>query len=117
VDNGMAVAQEEVFGPVVAAIPFEDEDDAVRIANDSRYGLFATVWTRDPARGHRLAQRLQAGQVGVNTPFTARPGVPFGGYKQSGFGRELGLEALDAYLETKSVVVATGTRAANPFGV
>ena len=117
VDNAMAIAQEEVFGPVVAVIPFEDEDDAVRIANDSRYGLFATVWTGDPARGHRLAQRLKAGQIGVNTPFTARPGVPFGGYKQSGFGRELALETLDAYLETKSVLVATGTKFANPYGL
>jgi acyl-CoA reductase-like NAD-dependent aldehyde dehydrogenase len=117
VESTMAVAQEEIFGPVVAAIPFEGEDDAVRIANDSRYGLFATVWTGDPARGHRLAQRLKAGQVGVNTPFTARPGVPFGGYKQSGFGRELALETLEAYLETKSVLVATGTKPANPYGL
>jgi len=117
VQNGMSVAQEEVFGPVVAAIPFEDENDAVRIANDSRYGLFATIWTGDAARGHRLAQRLKAGQIGINTPFTARPGVPFGGYKQSGFGRELGLEALEAYLETKSVVVATSSKTPNPYGL
>ena len=117
VDNAMTVAQEEIFGPVVSVIAFEDEDDAVRIANDVRYGLFATVWTGDTARGHRLAQRLEAGQIGINTPFTVRPGVPFGGYKQSGFGRELALETLEAYLETKSVVVATGTRPANPFGL
>jgi acyl-CoA reductase-like NAD-dependent aldehyde dehydrogenase len=117
VDGSMAVAQEEIFGPVVAAIPFEDEDDAVRIANGVRYGLFATVWTGDPARGHRVAQRLQAGQVGINTPFTARPGVPFGGYKQSGFGRELALETLEAYLETKSVLVGVGPRVPNPFGL
>ena len=117
VDNAMTVAQEEIFGPVVSVIAFEDEDDAVRIANDVRYGLFATVWTGDTARGHRLAQRLEAGQIGINTPFTARPGVPFGGYKQSGFGRELALETLEAYLETKSVLVGTGTRTPNPFGL
>ena len=89
----------------------------MRIANDVRYGLFATVWTGDPARGHRLARALKAGTVGINMPYTAFPGIPFGGYKQSGFGRELALETLDLYLETKSVVVATGTRPANPFGL
>ena len=117
VDNRMAVAQEEIFGPVVTVIPFEDEKDAVRIANDTRYGLFATVWTADPARGHRLAARLKAGTVGINMPYTAFPGIPFGGYKQSGFGRELGLETLDLYLETKSVLVATSPKPYNPFGL
>jgi aldehyde dehydrogenase (NAD+)/betaine-aldehyde dehydrogenase len=81
------------------------------------YGLFATVWAGDPARGHRLARAIKAGTSGINMPYTAFPGIPFGGYKQSGFGRELGLEALDLYLETKSVVVATGTRPANPFAL
>ncbi len=117
VETRMEIAQEEVFGPVVTVIPFEDEADAVRIANDVRYGLFATVWTGDPARGHRLARAIKAGTVGINMPYTAFPGIPFGGYKQSGFGRELALETLDLYLETKSVVVATGTRPANPFGL
>jgi acyl-CoA reductase-like NAD-dependent aldehyde dehydrogenase len=117
VDHSSRVVQEEVFGPVVVAIPFEDEADAVRLANDVRYGLMATVWTGDPARGHRLAQRLQAGTVGINMPYTAFPGVPFGGYKQSGFGRELGIEALDDYLETKSVITYTGKRPTNPFGL
>ena len=117
VDNAMTIAQEEIFGPVVSVIPFEDEDDAVRIANDVRYGLFATIWTGDPARGHRLAQRLEAGQIGVNTPFTARPGVPFGGYKQSGFGRELALETLESYLETKIVLVGLSARTPNPYGL
>jgi len=115
VDNSSRVAQEEVFGPVVVAVPFEDEADAVRLANDVRYGLMATVWTGDPSRGPRIAQRLKAGTVGVNMPYTAFPGIPFGGYKQSGFGRELGIEALEAYLETKSVITATGTRPTNPF--
>jgi len=117
VESGMTVAQEEIFGPVVTAIPFEDEKDAVRIANDSRYGLYATVWTGDPARGHRLARQIKSGTVGINMPYTAFPGIPFGGYKQSGFGRELGIEALELYLETKSVITSTGTRPYNPFGL
>src|SRR5207248_7207765 len=73
VENGMTVAQEEIFGPVVTAIPFEDEKDAIRIANDVRYGLFATVWTGDPARGHRVARAIKSGMVGINMPFTAFP--------------------------------------------
>jgi acyl-CoA reductase-like NAD-dependent aldehyde dehydrogenase len=117
VDNSMRVAQEEIFGPVVTVTPFEDEKDAIRIANDVRYGLMATVWTGDPARGHRIARRIKAGTVGINMPFTAFPGIPFGGYKQSGFGRELGLETLDAYLETKSVIVSTSPKPFNPFGL
>jgi aldehyde dehydrogenase (NAD+)/betaine-aldehyde dehydrogenase len=117
IDNGAELAQEEVFGPVVTVIPFEDEADAVRIANDVRYGLMATVWTGDPGRGHRLASRIKSGTVGINMPFTAFPGIPFGGYKQSGFGRELGIETLELYLETKSVIVGTGTRPLNPFGL
>jgi aldehyde dehydrogenase (NAD+)/betaine-aldehyde dehydrogenase len=115
--NESEIAQEEVFGPVVTVIPFEDEKDAIRIANDVRYGLMATVWTGDPARGHRIASRIKSGTVGINMPYTAFPGIPFGGYKQSGFGRELGLETLDLYLETKSVVVSTGARPINPFGL
>jgi acyl-CoA reductase-like NAD-dependent aldehyde dehydrogenase len=117
VDNRMVVAQEEIFGPVVTVIPFDDEQDAVRIANDTKYGLFATVWTGDPARGHRLAARIKAGEIGINMPYTAFPGIPFGGYKQSGFGRELGLETLDMYLETKSVLVSTSAKPINPFGL
>jgi len=117
VDNGMQVAQEEIFGPVVTVIPFEDERDAIRIANESRYGLMATVWTADPARGHRLARKIKAGTVGINMPYTAFPGIPFGGYKQSGFGRELGLETLELYLETKSVIASTSPRPFNPFGL
>jgi acyl-CoA reductase-like NAD-dependent aldehyde dehydrogenase len=117
VENRMVVAQEEIFGPVVTVIPFEDEKDAIRIANDVKYGLMATVWTSDPARGLRLASRIKAGTVGVNMPYTAFPGIPFGGYKQSGFGRELGLETLELYLETKSVLVSTSARPFNPFGL
>jgi aldehyde dehydrogenase (NAD+)/betaine-aldehyde dehydrogenase len=117
VENRMVVAQEEIFGPVATVTPFEDEQEAVRIANDTKYGLFATVWTGDPARGHRVAARVKAGQIGINMPYTAFPGIPFGGYKQSGFGRELGLETLDLYLETKSVLVSTGAKPYNPFGL
>ncbi|HEX5246151.1 MAG TPA: aldehyde dehydrogenase family protein [Gaiellaceae bacterium] len=115
VSNDMVVAQEEIFGPVVVAIPFEDEADAVRIANDVKYGLFATVWTGDPGRGHRVARAIKAGMVGINTPYTAFPGIPFGGYKQSGFGRELSIDTLELYLETKGVLVSTGSKPANPF--
>jgi acyl-CoA reductase-like NAD-dependent aldehyde dehydrogenase len=117
VDNQMKVAQEEIFGPVVTIIPFEDEKDAIRIANDSRYGLMATVWTGDPGRGHRLARKIKAGTVGINMPYTAFPGIPFGGYKQSGFGRELGIDTLELYLETKSVIVSTSPKPFNPFGL
>jgi acyl-CoA reductase-like NAD-dependent aldehyde dehydrogenase len=117
VDSSMEVAQEEIFGPVVTVIPFEGEKDAIRIANDVRYGLFATVWTGDPARGHRVAARIRSGMVGINMPFTAFPGIPFGGYKQSGFGRELSIETLDLYLETKGVLVSTSPKPFNPFGL
>jgi acyl-CoA reductase-like NAD-dependent aldehyde dehydrogenase len=117
VDNAMDVAQEEIFGPVVTVIPFEDEKDAIRIANDVRYGLMATVWTGDPARGHRVARAIKAGMVGINMPFTAFPGIPFGGYKQSGFGRELSVETLELYLETKGVLFSTSPKPFNPFGL
>jgi aldehyde dehydrogenase (NAD+)/betaine-aldehyde dehydrogenase len=117
IEEHMVIAQEEIFGPVVTVIPFDDERDAIRIANAVKYGLMATVWTGDPARGHRLARSIKAGTVGINMPYTAFPGIPFGGFKQSGFGRELGIETLDLYLETKSVLVATGARHFNPFGL
>jgi aldehyde dehydrogenase (NAD+)/betaine-aldehyde dehydrogenase len=77
----------------------------------------ATVWTGDAGRGHRVAARIKSGTVGINMPYTAIPGLPFGGYKQSGFGRELAIETLELYLETKSVLVNTGTRPVNPFGL
>jgi acyl-CoA reductase-like NAD-dependent aldehyde dehydrogenase len=117
VENRMVVAQEEIFGPVVTVIPFEDEKDAIRIANDVKYGLFATVWTGDSARGHRVAARIKSGMVGINMPYTGFPGVSFGGFKQSGFGRELGLETLELYLETKSVLVSTSPKPINPWAL
>jgi acyl-CoA reductase-like NAD-dependent aldehyde dehydrogenase len=117
VSNSMTVAQEEIFGPVVSIIPFEDEAEAVMLANEVRYGLVATVWTGDPARGHRLARQIKAGTIGINCPNTAFPGLPFGGYKQSGFGRENALETLEMYLETKSVLTWTGAKPVNPWGL
>jgi acyl-CoA reductase-like NAD-dependent aldehyde dehydrogenase len=117
VDERSLIAQEEVFGPVVTVTPFEDEKDAIRIANDTKYGLFATVWTGDGARGHRMARAIKAGTVAINTPYSAFPGMAFGGYKQSGFGRELGIEALEDYLETKTVLVSTSRKPFNPFGI
>jgi acyl-CoA reductase-like NAD-dependent aldehyde dehydrogenase len=117
VGAGQTVAQEEIFGPVLAVIPFEDEKEAVRIANDVRYGLVATVWTQDPARGHRLARGIKSGTFTINLPYGAFPGIPFGGYKQSGFGREQALETLQMYLETKSVLLSTGARPSNPWGL
>ena len=112
VDSAMEVAQEEIFGPVVTIIPFEDEKDASGSRTTSKYGLFATVWTGDPARGPPArARRSRSGTVGINMPYTAFPGIPFGGYKQSGFGRELGIETLELYLETKSVLVSTSAEA------
>jgi acyl-CoA reductase-like NAD-dependent aldehyde dehydrogenase len=117
VENRMLVAQEEIFGPVVTVIPFADEKEALRLANDTKYGLMATVWTGDPARGHRLARGLQSGLVGVNMPYSGFAGVPFGGYKQSGFGREMALETLELYLETKGVLTWTSPKPVNPFGL
>jgi aldehyde dehydrogenase (NAD+) len=117
VSNDARIAQEEVFGPVVTLARFADEAEAVRIANDVRYGLAATVWTADGARGHRVAQRIRSGSVGVNTPFIAFPGVPFGGFKESGYGREQSIEALDLYTETKAVLQNTSPKPVNPLGL
>jgi aldehyde dehydrogenase (NAD+) len=105
VSNTMRVAQEEIFGPVLVTIPFDEPEEAVALANASIYGLAAGVWTRDVGRAHDVAARIQAGTVWINQYNWYDPSVPFGGFKQSGFGRELGREALDAYTETKTVLV------------
>jgi delta 1-pyrroline-5-carboxylate dehydrogenase len=99
----MTIAREEIFGPVLAVIPFESEAEAVSLANDSMYGLAAGLWTRDIKRGHRVAHKLEAGTVWVNAYNRYDTATPFGGYKESGFGRDMGPEALDGYLQTKSV--------------
>jgi betaine-aldehyde dehydrogenase len=105
--NDDRVAREEVFGPVAAVIPFEDEADAVRIANDTPYGLSGSIWTENGARALRVARALETGVLSVNSNTSVRVSTPFGGFKQSGFGRELGMHALDGYSELKNLYVAT----------
>jgi acyl-CoA reductase-like NAD-dependent aldehyde dehydrogenase len=102
------VAREEVFGPIAAVIPFADEADAVRLANESIYGLSGSVWTRDGARALRMTRAIETGVISVNSNNSVRVTTPFGGFKQSGYGRELGPHALDAYTEVKSIYYATG---------
>ena len=106
VNNRMRIAQEEIFGPVASVIPIKDVDEAVRIANDTSYGLAAAVWTRDVAQAHDVASRLKAGTVWVNTYGATDTRSPWGGFKDSGFGRELGRQALDLYTEYKSVWIS-----------
>ncbi len=115
VRNDMRIAQEEVFGPVLSVIPFEDEADALRIANDIDFGLAAGVWTKDMGCALRMSERLKAGTVWVNTYRAVSYTSPFGGYKQSGIGRESGLEAIKEYLQVKSVWLAQASSVANPF--
>jgi betaine-aldehyde dehydrogenase len=102
VDNKMTIAQEEIFGPVVAVIPYDDVEDAVRIANDSPYGLSGSVWSGDSDRALEIAKRIQTGTISING-FTLDFSCPFGGFKNSGMGRELGPEGLEAYLESKTI--------------
>jgi len=101
----MTIAREEIFGPVLSVIPFDNEDDAVRIANDSIFGLSGMVWAETDEKALAVARRLRTGTVNVNGGNFLGPDAPFGGYKQSGIGREMGVEGFEEYLETKTVAV------------
>lgn len=116
VDNSMSIAQQEVFGPVLAVIPFRDESDAVAMANDSAYGLAAGVWTRDVRRAHRVADSLESGTVWINTYRNTFPQSPFGGVKRSGIGRESGAEMIREYLQVKSIWLDLSGEFPLPFG-
>jgi aldehyde dehydrogenase (NAD+) len=117
VDNAMDIAQEEVFGPVLSIIPFETEEDAVRIANGTRYGLASGVWTNDLARTMRMTRAIKAGTVWVNTYRVSAAQAPFGGTKESGFGRERGEAGLAEFLTTKNVMIDFSNDERDPFVV
>jgi aldehyde dehydrogenase (NAD+) len=102
VDNRYTIAREEIFGPLLAVIPYDGVDDAVAIANDSEFGLGGSVWSRDPERANDVAKRVQTGSIGINH-YMLDPAAPFGGVKASGIGRELGPEGLDAYFQLQSI--------------
>lgn len=108
VDDAMRVAQEEIFGPVLSVLPFDDIDEVIRRANHTSYGLASAVWTTDLRTAHRVAHALAAGTVWINAYNVVDPAMPFGGYKMSGWGRELSQHALDEYTELKSVCMSLG---------
>jgi aldehyde dehydrogenase (NAD+) len=115
VSNDMDLAQHEIFGPVVGIIPFDDEEEAIRIANDSIYGLAAGIWTEDMNRAIRVGERLEAGTIYINNYFNATTQSPVGGFKQSGYGRENGVEGMRCFMQTKSVWLATNPSEPDPF--
>lgn len=117
VNNQMRIAREEIFGPIASLIPFEGEEEAIAIANDTTYGLTAGLWTRDVGRAHRVASRIEAGMVWVNTYSFLRWSTPYGGFKTSGWGRENGIGALDPYLETRTTVISTTGQFPNLYAV
>ena len=116
-ENTHRIAAEEVFGPVATFVRFTDENEAIALANASEYGLAASVWSNNLGRANRVARAIRSGSVAINTPYAVFPGVPFGGYKQSGYGRELGMETMRLYTETKSVLTYIGEKPIDPFGV
>ena len=111
------IVREEIFGPVAVFVRFDDEAQAIALANDSEYGLAASVWTSNIGRANRVARAIRSGSVAINTPYAVFPGVPFGGYKASGYGRELGMETMRLYSETKSVLTYIGEKPMDPFRV
>lgn len=115
IDNQSRIAQEEVFGPVLSVMPFDDDDEVVALANDTPYGLAAGLWTQDLKRAHRMARQLQAGTVWLNVYRALTFNSPFGGYKASGYGRENGMEAIDEFLQTKSIWCELGDEIQDPF--
>jgi len=115
VRNEMRIAREEVFGPILSTIPFDDPEEAIAIANDSEFDLAAGVWTSDMQLALRMSERLEAGSIWVNTYRDISYTTPFGGYKKSGIGRENGIEGIREYLQTKAVWLSTATEVPNPF--
>ena len=116
-DNSHRIAREEVFGPVATLVRFKDEAEAIALANASEYGLAASVWSTNIGRANRVARAIPQRFRAINTPYAVFAGVPFGGYKQSGYGRELGMETMRLYTETKSVLTYIGEKPMDPFGV
>ncbi|HEX4013797.1 MAG TPA: aldehyde dehydrogenase family protein [Candidatus Cybelea sp.] len=116
-ESSHRIVREEIFGPVAVLVRFEGEAQAIALANDSEYGLAASVWTTNVGRANRVARAVRSGSVAINTPYAVFPGVPFGGYKASGYGRELGMETMRLYSETKSILTYIGEKPMDPFKV